>query len=355
MYDWLGYRPDMKIIRLLAQIERFQGNWEKNQRLKPAAISSLMQTTIVTSSGASTRIEGAILTDKEVQQLIDSGCRISKLSSRSEREVAGYVRALTYIYDNVNSLALSEKTIREIHQLLTADLLEDQLPSKQRGTYKDVPNDVVERNEITGKETIWFRITPPGIQTNTEMCELIEDFAKASREEIPPVIRAALFIVHFLAIHPFRDGNGRVARLLTALLLLKEYKWCRYASHEKVIEDNKEAYYVSLRKTQTTFGRSNIDYDPWISFFLQTIVKQTIFLEEQIVRLERDKPKVNLVGNEAKVFSFLSKHGESPSSEILRVMDISKDGLKKLLKRLVDRGIVKKVGVGTGTRYRIPE
>ena len=224
MHNWLRFRPEMKAVGLLAQIERFHGNWEKNKGLKPAAITSLIQTTIVTSSGASTRIEGSILSDKEVQKLMESGCKISKMSSRSEREVAGYIRALTYIYDNVESLEISEKTIREVHQLLTAELLEDQLPSKQRGTYKDVPNDVVERNELTGKETVWFRTTPPGIQTTTQMTELIQNFAAAIKNEIHPLIRTALFTVHFLAIHPFRDGNGRVARLLTSWLLLKAIK-----------------------------------------------------------------------------------------------------------------------------------
>jgi Fic family protein len=353
MHKWLRYRIEIKAVRLLAKIERFHGNWEKNKRLKPAAITSLTQTTIVTSSGASTRIEGAILSDKEVQQLLENGCKISKLSSRSEREVAGYIKALTYVYENAEHLEVCEKTIREIHQLLTSDLLEDQLPSKQRGTYKDVPNDVVEKNEITGKETVWFRTTPPGIQTTTQMMELIENFATAIENELHPIIRAALFIVHFLAIHPFRDGNGRVARILTSLILLKEYKWFRYTSHEKVIEDNKEAYYVSLRKTQETLDCENVDYDPWVIFFLQTVVKQTIVLEEQLINFEGDKLKVNLVGNEAKVYAFLLKQGESPSSAILRNMDISKDGLKKLLKRLVDKGLVQKIGVGTSTRYRI--
>ena len=353
MYNWLQYRFDLKTVRLLTQVERFHGNWEKNKRLKPAAITSLTQTTIVTSSGASTRIEGAMLSNKEVQQLLESGCKISKLSSRSEREVAGYIKALTYIYDNAEQLDISEKTVREIHQLLTSDLLEDQLPSKQRGAYKDVPNDVVERNEITGEETVWFRTTPPGIQTTTQMKELIDNFTSAIESELHPIIRTALFIVHFLAIHPFRDGNGRLARLLTSLLLLKEYKWFRYTSHEKVIEDNKEAYYVSLRKTQETLDCENVDYDPWVIFFLQAVVKQTTFLEEQLINFEGDKSKVNLIGNEAKVYGFLLKHGESPSSAILRNMDISKDGLKKLLKRLVDKGIIQKVGLGIGTRYRI--
>ena len=353
MYNWLKYRFEMKSVQLLAQIERFHGNWEKNKRLKPTVITSLTQTTIVTSSGASTRIEGALLSNKEVQQLLENGCKISNLSSRSEREVTGYIKALTYIYDNAEHLEISEKTIREIHQLLTSDLLEDQLPQKQRGAYKDVPNDVVERNEITGKETVWFRTTPPGIQTTTQMKELIDNFAAAVESELHPSIRAALFIVHFLAIHPFRDGNGRLSRLLTSLLLLKEYKWFRYTSHEKVIEDNKEAYYITLRKTQETLHSENVDYDPWVIFFLQAVVKQTTFLEEQLINLEANKPKDNLFGNEAKVYNFLLKHGESPSSAILQIMDISKDGLKKLLKRLVDRGLIQKVGVGKGTRYGI--
>jgi len=247
----------------LLEIERFQGAFESGHRLSPKLITNLKQTTIITSSGSSTRIEGAILTDVEIKKFVDKGCKISKMSSRSEREVAGYIKALNYIYDNFSDLEISEKNIRELHQILTSELTSDQLPKKQRGSYKDIDNHVIEKNLETGKEIIWFKTTPPGPQTESAMRELIESFQNIKEsDELQSIVLTASFIVHFLAIHPFRDGNGRLSRLITVWLLLRfGYSWMQFASHEKVIEDNKENYYLSLRETQSSFSKTEVLYD----------------------------------------------------------------------------------------------
>ena len=158
-----AYRITPQLLPLLNSIERFQGVWEHTaHQQSPHFIKKLKKTTIITSSGASTRIEGAILSDREVEELIGKGCKISKMSSRSEREVSGYVKALKYIYDNYKELPITESTVREVHQILTSDLLEEHLPSGQRGAYKNITNDVIEKNEETGEEKIWFKTTPPG-------------------------------------------------------------------------------------------------------------------------------------------------------------------------------------------------
>tara|TARA_Y100000768_G_C23983127_1_gene687074 strand:- start:1124 stop:2191 length:1068 start_codon:yes stop_codon:yes gene_type:complete len=339
-------------LQLLTKIERFQGAFEVTKFQRPALVDDLKQTTIITSSGSSTRIEGAILTDDQVRELLNNGCQINKVSSRSEREVAGYIKALTYIYDHYESLEISEKTIREIHDLLTSELTEDQLPRKQRGAYKDVTNNVIEQNLVTGESKIWVETSPPGPATNTAMEHLVSTYNLLNNDrECHPLILTAGFIVNFLAIHPFRDGNGRLSRLLTGLLLLRHgYLWSQFTSHEKVIEDNKEGYYIALRDTQVTFKSGHSDYDKWLSFFLRVVSTQTEILQS---RISQESPASILNENERLIYSVIKANGECKIGFLLEQTNLTRAGLKSLMKRLVDKKIIIREGVGKGTIYRL--
>ena len=340
---------------LISRIERFQGAFEATRFQRPVLVGNLKQASIITSSGASTRIEGAILTDEQVRELVEKGCKITDISSRSEREVAGYVEALNYIYDNFAKLRISEKTIRELHQLLTNKLTEDQLPSKQRGAYKDVINDVVEIDSSTGEVIrTWFKTTPPGPATQAAMTGLISGYNElVSGDDCHPLIVIGGFIVHFLAIHPFRDGNGRLSRLLTTLLLLRHgYRWVQYSSHEKIIEDNKESYYVSLRNTQSTLETAQPDYEYWLNLFLKTVSIQADFLNSKIIK---ESPAGVMNANEKHIFQVIESVGECKIAYILENTDMTRSGLKTLLKRLVDKGIIRQLGRGKGTTYQITD
>ena len=131
-----NYSVKPSTLKRITQIERFTGTWIKLDSIQPAIIEELQKANIVTSSGASTRIEGALLSDNEVESLINQGCKITRISSRSEREVVGYVRALKFIYQDGRSLPVTEHSIRSLHQLMTADFTSEMLPEKQRGVYK---------------------------------------------------------------------------------------------------------------------------------------------------------------------------------------------------------------------------
>lgn len=341
-----------KIINCIAEIERFSGGWKRTKAFKPSFIRNLAQTTIITSSGASTRIEGAILTDDQVRDLVEKGCKITSISSRSEREVAGYLKALNFIYEESHNLKISEYRIRELHSLLTSELTEDQLPEKQRGIYKDIRNDVIEKNLESGQEKVWFETTPPGPQTESGMEQLIKDYDNYEiSKEIHPLVLIGGFIVHFLAIHPFRDGNGRLSRLLTILLLLRHgYDWVQFASHEKVIEDNKQAYYVALRSTQKSLSDERVQYRPWIEFFLRITLQQTKILEDKIYTTEI-RPGLN--PNETKVLEIINKYPNCSISFIEERIDMTRAGLKSLLNRLIERGEVQKTGKQKGVKYYV--
>lgn len=352
------YEIGPSTLNRIAQIERFTGTWIKIGNIQPAIIQRLKKSTIITSSGASTRIEGALLSDTEVENLIDNGCKISRVSSRSDREVIGYINTLKFIYKEGRALPVSEHSIRSLHQLMTADFTSAMLPKKQRGSYKDVPNSVVEKNEDTGEEKIWFETTAPGPATVTAMSKLIETYHKLVDAGLADLVIIAWFIVHFLAIHPFRDGNGRLSRLITIWLLLKhQYTWVQYVSHEKFVEDNKELYYVSLRKTQGSLNSGKAAYHYWFDFFMMILSRQVSFLEKEL-KTPALGPVINpliknLNKNESMVFSMLEKQGELGISKIEREISMSRDGLKKLLKRLVDQAIIIRMGKGPSTKYKI--
>lgn len=344
-----------KALQLVTEIERFQGVWEyTSTRHSPSFIKSLEKSTIITSSGSSTRIEGALLNDQEVAQLVERGCKITKLSSRSEREVVGYVKALQFIYAHYSGLAVSEKSIRELHQLLTSELLEDHLPLKQRGAYKDVPNDVVERNLETGEEKVWFQTTPPGPQTEAAMNELLKEFDRLTESKgTHPLLIIGAFIVHFLAIHPFRDGNGRLSRLISTWLLLRAgYNWAQYSSHEKVIEDNKERYYISLHNTQASFKQKTIRYADWIEFFLMAVEKQIDYLRREI---HKQSPTSQLNENESHVYELIKEYGTVSPAFIRKHVKMTPDGLRSLLQRLVDRKLIRAIGEKRGRKYLISD
>ncbi|MBF0298641.1 MAG: Fic family protein [Oligoflexia bacterium] len=346
------YSFSNQLTKILTEIERFHGTFQSNKIFTPNLVTELKKTTIITSSGASTRIEGAILTDDEIKKFISNGCKISKMSSRSEREVAGYVKALNYIYKYYNDLEVTEKNLRELHQILTSELTSDQLPKKQRGSYKDITNHVVEKNLDTGKETIWFKTTPPGPMTETATRELIDNFNKFKQsEEIHPIILIAIFIVHYLAIHPFRDGNGRLSRLISVWLMLKfGYLWIQFTSHEKIIEDNKENYYISLRETQNTFQSKKINYDRWLYFFVKIVLKQTQIIQSM---LQKQTPVSAMNKNEQLVYEIIKSNHKCNIGFILNQIEMTRAGLKTLLKRLVDQGIIRVEGVGKGSKYHI--
>ena len=266
--------------------------------------------------------------------------------------MAGYIKALKYIYDNFSSLEVNEKNIRELHQILTSELTTDQLSKKQRGAYKDITNNVIEKNIETGKEVVWFKTTPPGPQTNTAMKDLLYDFQSINiSDEVPSIILIASFIVHFLAIHPFRDGNGRLSRLITVWLMLRSgYYWIQFSSHEKIIEDNKKNYYLSLRKTQNSFNKTKVLYDSWIEFFSKTLLQQTKIIESI---LQKESPVSALNRNEVLVYEIIKLNGNCNIGFILDQVDMTRAGLKTLLRRMLDYGHIKSKGIGKGTLYYV--
>jgi Fic family protein len=270
-------------LKLISDIAAFRQFWDLSNEKERDLYGDLKKTTIITSAGSSTRIEGARLTDGQIRDRLED-LQIKKIQNRDEAEVAGYIDTLKYIFDHFSELEISEHTIRSLHQMMCRYLSHDILPPHQRGSYKDVVNSVVRIDHQKRTREVIFETTPPGIQTETEMTALVSDYLNyINNPNFSSLEVIAAFIVKFLAIHPFRDGNGRLSRLLTNLCLLhKGHDFCMYSSHEKVIEDNKNAYYVALRQTQSSYKKT-CDINPWLMFFLQTLNQQTVYLKHNVI------------------------------------------------------------------------
>ena len=167
--------------------------------------------------------------------------------------------------------------------------------------------------------------------------------------EVHPIVVIAAFVSHFLAIHPFRDGNGRLSRLMTVWLMLRfGYHWMQFVSHEKVIEDNKENYYLSLRETQNSFDKKTVKYDRWFEFFVTVLQKQINIMD---MLLKKESPLSSMNPNEQKVYEIIETYGDCSIGFILKQVDMTRAGLKTLLKRMVTAGHIKTKGDGRATVY----
>lgn len=335
-----------QILSLIAEIDEFKGAWRALGQLAPEQLSSLKRVAKIESIGSSTRIEGSKLTNKEVEILLGN-LSINKFSSRDEQEVAGYSDVMNLIFENYEHIPLTENYIQQLHK----ELLEySEKDTWHNGRYKKSPNHV-EAFSPEGKSLgIVFETATP-FETPLRMERLVEWSNQAFAEKkLHPLLIIAVFIVEFLAIHPFQDGNGRLSRALTTCLLLKHgYTYVPYSSLEAVIEQSKEGYYLALRKTQGTLQTDVPDWQPWIVFFLKALQHQKKRLE---VKLEKEKllmaalPELSL-----QILELLKARGRITISNVVTLTNANRNTVKKHLENLVSNNYLQQNGTGKGTWY----
>lgn len=340
--------PGEDILALLpkiAEIEGFKGWWKGFPHLNPQALGRLKRSIVVTSTGASTRIEGSHLSDKEVEKLL-KGLRYSKLKDRDSQEVAGYAEVLQTVFDSYRDIPFTEGVILEFHKQL---LQYSEKDKRQRGKYKSSPNKVVAFDRAGG-ETVLFNPTEPQL-TPSEMRELIEWTKEHLKKgEFPPIFVIANFIVEFLAIHPFHDGNGRLSRILTNLMLAHAgYTYVPYASLEKIIEDRKAEYYIALRTAQKDGKSPKAEVSRWIFFFVDVMIRQIEVLKGF---LGEEVADALLSPNQEKAMALFEEHEELSTKIVAEYLEIPTVSAKQILSRLLELKLVSRVGAGRTTRYR---
>ncbi len=341
------FRFDNEIVRMLLEIEEFKGGWKAYGNLAPERLTELQRIATIESIGSSTRIEGARLTDADVSRVM-AGLSTESFRSRDEQEVAGYAILMNEIFYSREEMPLTESIIKQMHAMLMRPSDKDE---RHRGAYKTLENNVAafDANDLPIGVVVE---TATNFETPHCMEQLIEwtNF-RLEEKTLPPLIVIGMFIVAFLAIHPFQDGNGRLSRALTILLLLRcGYVYVPYSSLESVIEATKQSYYLSLRATQKTLQSDNPDWSVWIRYFLKSLVKQIRNLKVKIENehLLRTMPEISL-----RLIETIRDHGPISVADAQALLRVNKYTLRDHFKRLTEEGHLVRIGVGRATKYAL--
>jgi Fic family protein len=338
------------LMKKLSVIDSFKGTWETIELKNSKHLKELRKIATIESIGSSTRIEGATLTNEEVEKLLKS-VKITKLTTREQQEVVGYYDTLKIILDNYEDIDLSERYVHQLHGMLLKHSGKDQ---SHKGKYKKLSNQVV-ANYPDGTQRTIFRTTEPGL-TAKEMEELlIWVNERIEKTDMHPVMVTAAFVYEFLSIHPYQDGNGRLSRLLTTLLLMKQgYEFTQYVSFEHIIEERKEDYYRALMDGQKNRYKETELIDKWMLFFLDCLVTLIKRLEVKYEIYSKLKKELN--ERQSAILEFIKKEQKVRMSELENVFDtFSRNTLKKDVAYLVSEGLLLKTGERSGTRYHYPD
>jgi len=342
--DTIQITPE--ILNLIARIDEFKGAWRALGTLAPDRLSALRRVATIESIGSSTRIEGSKLSDREVERLL-SNLEIKSFATRDEQEVAGYAELMELVFASWRDIPFTENHIKQLHQIL---LRYSEKDTWHRGNYKTHSNSVAAFDEIGAQIGIVFQTASP-FDTPRLMRELIP-WVNQEQEtaRLHPLLIIALCVVVFLAIHPFQDGNGRLSRVLTTLLLLHAgYVYVPFSSLESVIEQSKEAYYLALRQTQGTIRTEAPNWQPWLVFFLRSLAEQVRRLEKKV---EREKLVLTAMPElQLQIVEFAREHGRVTIGEAIKLTGASRNTLKLHFRALVERDVLNQRGSGRGVWY----
>jgi Fic family protein len=345
--DTLQITPE--VLSLIAGIDEFKGAWRALGTLAPERLRALRHVATIESIGSSTRIEGSKLSDREVERLL-SNLGIGSFASRDEQEVAGYAEVMETVFRAWEDLPFTENYIKQFHRDLLRHSGKD---TRHRGEYKKLSNSVAAIDEQGRQIGIVFETATP-FDTPQLMAELVEWFNRARKDgQFHPLLLIAVFTVVFLEIHPFQDGNGRLSRVLTTLLLLQAgYAYVPYSSLESIIENSKENYYLALRQTQATIREPIPNWQPWLLFFLRSLEQQKRRLA---VKIEREKLIIAALPSlSVEIVEYVRQHGRATMGEIIRLTGASRNTLKEHLAQLVEKRHLARHGTGKGSWYALP-
>jgi Fic family protein len=337
-----------EILGLIAKIDEFKGAWRALGALAPDRLSALRRVATIESIGSSTRIEGGKLSDREVERLL-ANLQIKTFTSRDEQEVAGYAEVMNLVFTSWQDIRLTENHIKQLHRDL---LVYSEKDARHRGNYKTSSNSVAAFGENGAQIGVVFETATP-FDTPRLMTELVTWIQEErGPERLHPLLLIGLWVVVFLEIHPFEDGNGRLSRVLTTLLLLQAgYAYVPYSSLESVIEQNKEAYYLALRQTQATIRTDAPNWQPWLLFFLRSLAEQVRRLHKKV---EREKlvlaplPELSV-----QIVEFAREHGRVTMGDLIRLSGASRNTLKQHFRALVEQGHLNQHGSGRGVWYEL--
>lgn len=332
------------MLSIIAEIDNFKGAWNTIDKIAANRLKPLKKITTIESIGSSNRIEGNKLTDREIDKVL-SQLNKNSFYTRDEQEVIGYADVMNFVFDNYNDIPITENYIKQMHKILLQHTTKDE---RHRSDYKKLSNSVMAFDENNKEVGIVFETATP-FETPFKMEELVSWTRNSLKEKIiHPIIVIGIFIVEFLAIHPFQDGNGRISRILTNLLLLKSgYTYMPYSSLESIIELNKGEYYRTLRETQKTLKTANVNYKPWLIFFLKTLLQQKRNLQNKLPK----ENEIVLPETANNILQLFEIQNNITINDVVKKLGININTAKKSVKMLADKGYIIKHGTTKGAWY----
>lgn len=331
---------DSNIISFISSISKMQGRQEMFVKQKPEELEKLVELAKIQSTEASNAIEGIRTTNTRLKQLVEDK---TMPINRDEEEIAGYRDALAVIHESFEDIPITSNYILQLHQILFSHCSERRIG----GRFKSVQNFIssVDRN---GNVTTLFKPldqfdTPIAIKT------ICNEFNEAiAYGKVHPLILIPIFIHDFLCIHPFLDGNGRMSRLLTTLLLYRSgFYVAKYISLEAKIDKYKDLYYDALQNSQTGWHENKEDVMPFVKYMLSTISSAYNDFEERINILSVNKTSIDMVKDAVNL-----QIGKFRKTDIISLCSsLSNSSIEKALKKLQDDGLIEKHGVGKATYY----
>ena len=329
-----------EIVQMVGSIHEHKGKQELFLEANIDELKTLLEVTLIQSTGASNRIEGIFTSDKRLEELVSQK---AEPRNRSEQEIAGYREVLATIHESYEYITPKPNIILQLHRDLYS-----YCQGNIGGTYKNSDN-VIAETDAGGHQKARF-IPVPAFQTAEAIDELCARFLEAWEANlIDKLILIPMFILDFLCIHPFNDGNGRMSRLLTLLLFYKAgYIVGKYVSMEMLIEKTKETYYEALQASSVGWHEGENSYEPFVKYYLGIMLKAYNEFENRVEHLKYhnlSKPDRIKAGIDNKV-------GKITKKEIMELCpDISKVTVERTLTDLVKSGYIAKVGAGPSTGY----
>lgn len=329
-----------EIVNMLSSLHEFRGKQELYIEAESDILTSLLNIAKIQSTKASNKIEGIYTSDERLEALV---MEKAEPQNRSEEEIAGYREVLATVHDSYEYISIRPNNILQLHRDLYGFSSSD-----TGGRFKNTDNVIAESGK-DGKQRVRFAPVP-AFQTAEAMEALCSEFNSAiDRSEYDPLLLIPMFILDFLCIHPFNDGNGRMSRLLTLLLLYRSgYIVGKYISMEMLIEKTKETYYEALQNSSIGWHDNTSDYTSFVRYYLGVVLKGYNDFQDRVEHLKYRK----ISKTERVKAVFEKKLGIIKKSDIATLCpDISETTIERSLKELLESGYIEKVGKGRATGY----
>ena len=330
---------DSEILGLIAAIYKEAGKQEMYLKQRPEELEKLVEIAKVQSTEASNAIEGIVTTSTRIRQLVEEK---TAPRNRDEQEIAGYRDALNIIHENFDAIPITRNYILQLHKVLYSHM-----NNPMAGQTKSVQNYISATDPDGHTETLFTPLAP--FETQEALERICDEYNRTiGNMEVEPLIVIPIFIHDFLCIHPFNDGNGRMSRLLTTLLLYRNGFYVgKYISLEAKIAKNKDLYYAALRQAQEGWHEGTVDAVPFIKYLLGIILSAYRDFEDRFSLVEQKKPALETVRQ-----ATLNKIGRFSKQDIRELCPaLSVSSIEGALRKLVASGELKREGNGKNTCY----